>query len=251
MRMLLYDGSLDGLLTALSLAFAARGPVDIAEQDAWQPGLFDASEPVSTDPRAAVRMGRRIREQGSGRSFSHVVYAHMADTPDKARAILAYVRVLLRVGRSVDQHLAEPAVATLLELSRKVGVEAHRLKGLVRFRSLANETLWAPIAPVHDVALPVARHFAGRMPRERWLIHDTRRRYGVFHEKGRLEAVDAAALPSADTECHSNEALYADLWRRYFDTIAIRERSNPGLQRQLMPRRYWTYLTEMAPRRPA
>ncbi|HBG76385.1 MAG TPA: hypothetical protein DDW86_05450 [Clostridiales bacterium] len=34
------------------------------------------------------------------------------------------------------------------------------------------------------------------------------------------------------------------LWKQYFEGIAIRGRYHPGLQRQFMPRRYWKYLVE-------
>lgn len=44
-----------------------------------------------------------------------------------------------------------------------------------------------------------------------------------------------------------NEVLYQRLWKRYFKAITIRERINPKLHRQHLPRRYWKYLTEKDP----
>jgi probable DNA metabolism protein len=46
----------------------------------------------------------------------------------------------------------------------------------------------------------------------------------------------------------ANEELdYQRLWRHYFDTIAIKERTNKKCQKNFMPVRYWKHLTEMAP----
>jgi probable DNA metabolism protein len=44
-----------------------------------------------------------------------------------------------------------------------------------------------------------------------------------------------------------NEVQYQRLWKRYFKAITIRERINPKLHRQHLPRRYWKYLTEKDP----
>ena len=42
-----------------------------------------------------------------------------------------------------------------------------------------------------------------------------------------------------------DESIYQQLWRSYYDAIAIQERLNPRKRRQDMPLRYWKYLTEM------
>jgi hypothetical protein len=41
------------------------------------------------------------------------------------------------------------------------------------------------------------------------------------------------------------ESEYQGLWKKYFETIAIRERVNPSCQKRFMPVRYWKNLTEL------
>ena len=41
------------------------------------------------------------------------------------------------------------------------------------------------------------------------------------------------------------ELLTQELWRLFFDTLAIQARKNPCLQRQNMPKYTWQHLTEM------
>ena len=43
----------------------------------------------------------------------------------------------------------------------------------------------------------------------------------------------------------ADEQGYRDLWKQYFDNMAIRERINPSCQKNMMPVRYWKHLTEM------
>jgi len=43
----------------------------------------------------------------------------------------------------------------------------------------------------------------------------------------------------------ADEKRFQEMWKSYHKAITIKERINPKLQKQFMPRRYWKYLTEM------
>ena len=45
------------------------------------------------------------------------------------------------------------------------------------------------------------------------------------------------------------EAQYQELWRRYYDTIAIRERLNPKCRMTHCAKRFWNHMLEMPPAR--
>jgi len=42
----------------------------------------------------------------------------------------------------------------------------------------------------------------------------------------------------------SSEIAYQELWKLFFKTIAIRERTNSRCQMQFMPKKYWQDLIE-------
>ena len=42
------------------------------------------------------------------------------------------------------------------------------------------------------------------------------------------------------------EKEYQQLWKTFFQTIAIEERKNPRLQMQFMPKKYWKDLVELS-----
>ena len=51
---------------------------------------------------------------------------------------------------------------------------------------------------------------------------------------------------SLEAEWISEEgSFFQELWRGYFRSASIKERANPGLQLNFMPRRYWRYMTEL------
>ncbi|WP_110945300.1 DUF4130 domain-containing protein [Paenibacillus phocaensis] len=73
---------------------------------------------------------------------------------------------------------------------------------------------------------------------------DQRRQAGVVCQKGeaaKRDVYEKLALPEAGGQ----ELTYRRLWKRFYDTMAIRERLNPRAQMSHMPKRYWARLTEM------
>lgn len=89
-----------------------------------------------------------------------------------------------------------------------MGREIHRLKGLLRFRELADGTLWAPVEPDHQVLLPLAQHFRRRLPAERGIIHDLRRGIAIGWDAA---AVDYIAPPQS-FQTSENEEAVQKLW---------------------------------------
>jgi len=86
-----------------------------------------------------------------------------------------YLERGLSVGRALDGMLAHAEVLPVWKLARAVGREAHRYKGLVRFRELVDGSWYAAIEPEHRILPLIAHHFTARFADQRWIIHDMRR----------------------------------------------------------------------------
>ncbi|MDR1043267.1 MAG: TIGR03915 family putative DNA repair protein [Clostridiales Family XIII bacterium] len=109
----------------------------------------------------------------------------------------------------------------------------------------AKEILYARVSPDHEALEFLAPHFADRFKNEPFIIHDTRRGRAVFAWRRQWHIADFTEQDAAMLGDTAREEAYRSLWRNYFDTIAIKERTNPRCQRNLMPARYWENLPEM------
>jgi probable DNA metabolism protein len=94
-------------------------------------------------------------------------------------------------------------------------------------------------------------HFEKRFADQKWIIYDTRRNYGFYYNlKGTTEVTFTESLADPvsgkiDTSImDKDEQLFQELWKGYFNSMCIKERLNPKLHRQLLPKRFWKYLTE-------
>ncbi|MPN37284.1 hypothetical protein SDC9_184800 [bioreactor metagenome] len=139
------------------------------------------------------------------------------------------------------QMLADETVNILFKAVRHLERESHLFKGFIRF-SVTNQVLVAEIEPKNFVLPLLVQHFCERFPEEKFLIYDKKHGMALVYQpyKPLVIPVEELELPEPDQE----EQAYRELWRVFYDTIAIPGRYNPQCRMNHMPKRYWKYLTE-------
>ena len=235
-----YDGSFDGFLCCVFDSYVNREtPSDICPEEDLQPTLF-ATRSIETDPDHAARVLRKV--------FKCSPYAadllHRGFLTCLPQRELHLYRLVVKLLRDGPGFLRDHADETLYPVARAVqhlNSEAHLLKGFVRFSELGG-VLGGEIAPKNRV-LPILRgHFCARYQRETFFLYDRTHKEALFYAAGRavirpLEHFQMAPPDEAEAHCRL-------LWKRFYDTIAIKERYNPKCRMTNMPKRYWATMTE-------
>ena len=139
------------------------------------------------------------------------------------------------MGRAVMSHLTAPYMQTLFAIERNFTNESHFFIEILRFEELENGTLFGRINPKSEVLPYLADHFADRFAGEQWVIADTVHRTVLLH-KANYKTVYLSM----------DEKQLQKLWKLFVDTIAIKERVNPKLQRQMLPLRFRKYMKEFS-----
>jgi probable DNA metabolism protein len=239
----IYDGSFEGLLTAIYEAYYRhQEPEKIISGDCFQDCLFATPVYINTDEQKAHRVYNAILQKISKSAAKNVLYAFLSEAEDAGTAIYQYLKLGWKIGKVVDSALTQQGVFRIHTLRRKVSQEAGKILGLVRFRLLKSGIYYAPIEPDYNVLSIIAPHFKRRMQDQNWIIHDVKRDIAAFYDQSEytiapFEFSTPLPLDQAERDCQS-------LWKQYFHTIAIKSRINPRLQRQYMPARYWKHLIE-------
>ena len=83
---------------------------------------------------------------------------------------------------------------------------------------------------------------ATRVALENLLEEETSKEEALFYAEGRSAVRPLEHFQIAPPD--EAEARYRLLWKRFYDTIAIRERENPRCRMTHMPKRYWGTMTE-------
>ncbi len=240
----IYDGSFEGLLTAVFYAFNTK-QTDceiLSEKLRLNISIFDEIY-VPAEKDKAERVLEKCREKISPIFLHDIYYLYLSELPQSGTLIKDYIIAGMKYGKYVYQYMHLPVVCEAVKIRKKVGNEAHRLKGLIRFSIYtADETeiYYADITPDFNVLPVIYHHFERRMPALRWIIRDLKRRYAAIHFDGKTLLADAEEFVTPDTSKDEIELA----WREFYKSIAIDERINPKLRKAIMPQRYWSNMTE-------
>ena len=235
-----YDGSFDGLLCCIFDSYANKEVLTAiyCDEDAM-PTLF-ASRSIQTDRAHADRVLRKIIKL-SPYAAELLQKGFLTCLPDKELHLYRMVVKLLKEGPSFLHKISDETVHPVFAAIRHLNGEAHLLKGFVRFSELGG-VLGSEIEPKNRV-LPLLRsHFCARYRNEAFFIYDRTHKEALFYAAGRavIRPLDDFRMAPPD----ESEAHYRLLWKRFYDTIAIKERYNPKCRMTQMPKRYWNTMTE-------
>ncbi|HPS30062.1 MAG TPA: TIGR03915 family putative DNA repair protein [bacterium] len=245
----LFDGTLETYQSILPVLWNLSQDGDRLQPEKDHiPGFFEI--PVllvpDTNPAQPVINDPIFREVKN--TLVYAFSSGYADAIEQTPSFLYYVRTN---GHAALSHLAEPSVNTIIKAARRTAGEAHKLKGLLRFRQMGN-ILYGPYFSKSFVLPLLGEHFKDRLSNSQWILHDTERSTGIFYNGKQIRQAFFDEM-----EVHELTALYEKtgaedsfeaLWKKYFDTIAIEYRKNPKLQRSFMPKQYWRYIPEVAER---
>lgn len=247
----LCEDSLEGILSAVYRAYEERHGHRANEirirRTGFNQELFCEYIYVETDLERAVKVARTVQREISGQAYGFLQRAAVSCFPEKADAIYRFIIYGLHKGEKILDCLTLPFMQTLYEIEKKVGNEICHWKEFLRFQELADGSLFARINPKSDLLPWLADHFSDRYSGEDWIIADTVHRTVLIHrrEKGCLyAAMEEVDFDELSLQYSAEEKDMQRLWKLFVDTIAIKERKNLDLQRQLLPLWFRRYMEE-------
>jgi len=240
----LFDGSFEGLLTCVFEAYASKElDVSIQSRDVYTPSFLDTVREIKTDMGKFERVYSSIPKKISARAQEIVYRAWLSEDKDAPDLIFHFLKTGYKIGGRVTDYLQDPKISRIIDLDRKVGREAHRFLGLLRFKEVSEGIFYAGYEPDHNITVLIAPHFTMRLSMQPFIIHDKKRNISAVFDGKELVFTDR--VPRIGDEKTVSEDEYAALWKAFFKSIAIKERRNSRAQMQFMPKKYWKNLTEM------
>lgn len=237
----LYDGSFAGFLTCVFESYARKErPVCFSTPADPRISLWP-ERAVETDEGHAGRVYRSLSARISRQAQGWVARGFLTCMPEKELRLYDFIRMGYQAGPVVTRDLTDPRVVPLVTALGHLKGEAHLLLGFVRF-SEQGGILVSEIEPKNRV-LPLMRaHFCARYGGERFVLYDRTHREALFYRPREWAIVP---LEEFHTEGAEQEELdYRQLWKRFYDTVAIEGRYNPKCRMTHMPKRYWGTMTE-------
>ncbi len=249
MTVFICENSLEGILTGVYDAWDSKlGHSNVMlscdENISFQ--LFNEYITVKADNIKSEKVINTVIKKVSERAFESIFYASLCEDLEKADLIYRFIVIGLHMGEAVIDHHSNDSVRRMFELGRNLLNETHLLKGFVRFSELKNNILFAKICPKNDVLLFLSPHFEDRLPEENWIIYDEKRNKASIHpaRTSFYIAHDTSQLLEYEKILSDNEESFRKMWITFFDSIAIKERTNKRLQDQFARMRFRSNMLE-------
>lgn len=245
MKILVYDSTFEGFLTAVFVVFEYRyEEVAIVAQHLFAPSLFEEAITVYTDAAKAERVLNKIEQCWGKEGKAVVLRAFLSEEEGMENYLLVAIRLMIQhPEEQVLENYGNTAIAAIQKAAKSVGREVHRMKEFVRFEKVG-DLYFAKIVPEYDVLALVVPHFKNRFSDQQWVLYDPQRAYGFAYN-----LKEVFPFTPADKQFGKLSASLPDgyemLWKTYFQHINIAERKNSKYQLRNMPKRYWQYLPEV------
>lgn len=205
-----------------------------------QYSLFDEYIHVDADAKKAESVMRSIKEKISPYVYQELAYASLAYEEDILDVIYRVLIVGFMYGADVLNMVMYREIMRFQEIRKRVGKEVNHFQEFIRFHEVKKEIYVAHIEPKSPLVEALGTIFADRMPSEYFMIVDDVHKEAVIHPKDEMyyikQLTDEEYQQLLQTE-EMNDS-YTDLWKIFFETIAIKERENKKCQDTLFP--IWT-----------
>ena len=182
----LYDGSFDGLLTAIFYGYQEHDEVQIHKESAYAPSLLSTSKQVLTESDKADRVYTSIHDKLSISTLENVYCAYLSEEENVETLILQYIKLCYQYTDSINLAKNNDIIRRIDLAIKHVRFEAHRYHGFVRFKEIQPMLFYAQIAPDHYVLPLLIEHFEKRFSDQCFMIHDVRRDEVIVYNKSEI-----------------------------------------------------------------
>lgn len=245
------EDSLEGIFSAIYNAYEDRNkPENTRISLTDELLLFAKYVPVTVDNNKALKVMNTLKRRFGEEDYMKICMALASPDEDKAQAI--YKTVAAGLARNcapghLCDNLADDSVHKVFALYRAANNEFMHLRGFVRFQELENGVLYSGIVPKNNVLTFLMPHFADRFPRENFMLYDAGRNLFGIHPAGEewyLVQDSNYYMNEGGLRMSEGELAYRELFRYFCHKIAIKERRNLELQRNMLPLRFREYMME-------
>ena len=208
--------------------------------------LFAEYITVTADAEKSRKVTNSIKRKIGQEAYTGVYDMAVSNREDKAEIIYRFLILGFHYGPKVMQFLANDYVSAITKNMKTVWNECHHYYGFVRFSELNNGILLSQIRPKNNILTLIAPHFADRLQQENWLIIDEGRDLAVVHPAHKPWFLVASSMidPEFMEEYSNKEETMSNAWSVFVESIAIKERENYHLQRNMLPIRFREYMPE-------
>lgn len=240
----LYDNDFISLLSLIKILITKKVIPCNIKPNTYTPSLFEETFKEQISENEII-----IKEIIDATSFyilNTMYKIFLSEHNDKEIIIYYFFVHALKYQNKIYYMRNLKSVTEALKIEKFVEHETHKFKGFLRFKELKGGILYATIEPDNNIILFLSKHFKQRLQNEFWIIEDKKRQLISIYDKNNFYITSSEFFNILDKELSEAEEDIENLWKNFYKTIAIKERTNYRCRMNFMPKKYWKYIIEMS-----
>ena len=180
-----FDGSLDGLLTAVFDSFFLHQQPECLLAEGEQLPLFaDTPHVVVSDNEKATRVWKGLEKHLSTDGLRMITISWLSEDHALNQPLFNFICKVFRQPqvKGIEHNASDFDVLAVRNTCRRVLHEQLRMKQFIRFQKAKDGTYLAVVSPDHNVLPLITDHFQDRFNDQPWLIYDAKRHYGYYYD---------------------------------------------------------------------
>lgn len=241
-KILVYDGSFNGFLTSVFIAFEEKiNVVDIQRKNEIQKGLFTETQIILTQLGKAKRVWNGLGKR-SNTAIKNIYFAFLSETHGIEKLLFSYIKKIVAKESSNPMDITDEMLFKINNLAAVVGKKKNQLEAFTKFQVSRDGVHFIIAEPEFDLIPLVSKHFRSHFSDRQWIIYDIKRNYGLYFDLKTIQIIslDPKAVFTNDsfkTNEFSGISGAKALWTTYFTNNSIKSLIANRLHTYQMPKR--------------
>jgi probable DNA metabolism protein len=199
-KILVYDGSFEGLMCCIFTLYEQKIPVfRLARAGEPLGELFAQTIQVKSNKAQAQRVWSGIKRKSSNISLERIELAYLSEIRGEDHTIIRYVQYLIDSKKNIEDNLSHPVVQRLNDVVKMLHREKQVVKGKIRFQTLVNDIKYNIIEPNYNILPLLKEYLLQKYAKQKWIVYDIRRNKGLFYNLQEIKDIQLD-LPSKNPE---------------------------------------------------
>ncbi len=194
-KILIYDGSFDGLLCCIYKIYESKLLVfRIVKEGKPLDDLFASRIEIETDKNKANRVWKTVLQKSTRVSYERIIMAYLSEIIGEEHTIVRYIQYIIDSKKNIEQNLSHPIVQRMQDVVKMLLREKLRVKSVLRFELLKEDVYYSSIQPEFNVLPLLCLEMSKRKTNYPWIIYDLKRNYGMYFNLIELEEIHLEAV---------------------------------------------------------
>ena len=221
-KILVYDGSFNGFLTSVFVAFDEKiNVVNIQRKKEVQKGLFTDTQTILTQIPKAKRVWDGISRR-SNHVMKNIYFAFLSETAGIEHLLYSYIKEIVTKDSQGHLGLTEDMASKINHLANMVSKKKSQMEAFMRFNVSADGIHYSISRPEFNLLPLVSKHFRSNFGDRQWLIYDIKRNYGLFYDFHNIQLITldsteiVANYGTFNNSFQNNTSGANEMWNAYF-----------------------------------